>query len=135
MERVTHVKHQTFIRILECRLTLTLISFVCTYKLVKWPPSGAFLLPFGGGRYKKPMPSPWQNPWQNPWQICRTDGHLSDGRTKSVGRTDTICRTDGHIQTPLKKHITLEKLFYLCSDWPPNYFITTNLARGFQKWA
>ena len=44
--------------------------------------------------------------------ICRTDGqNLLDGRTESVGRTDRICRTDGHIQTPLKKHCTLEKLF------------------------
>ena len=86
---------------------------------------GGLSIGLRGGRYKKPMAKPVAKPMEN----------LSDGRTESVGWMDGICRTDGHIQTPLKKHCTLEKLFYLCSDRPPNYFITTNLARGFQKWA
>ena len=43
--------------------------------------------------------------------ICQTDGHLSDGRT-SVRQTHS---------NALEKNCTLEKLFYLCSDRPPNW--------------
>ena len=103
-------------------LVLVSVSLALSYNdfnhslllLAKWPPSGAFLSPFGGGRYKKPMPNPWQNLWQNPWQICRTDGHLSDGRTKSVGRTDKICRTDGHNLSDGQTHSNApEKTHYI----------------------
>ena len=46
--------------------------------------------------------------------ICRTDGHLSDGRTKSVGRTDKICRTDGHNLSDGRTHSNApEKTHYI----------------------
>ena len=44
---------------------LQIISYFFLFKLCileKWPPSGAFPSPFGGGRYKKPMANSMAKP-------------------------------------------------------------------------